>query len=135
MKNITALSLSIVISFVTIACNKADTNRYTGTYTGTLTTPGIVKDDVQMTFTNVFNKKTLSLFDEELTKKSENQFSADAEIVLNIIQLVNTDITEDMVSNTSAVFVFENDEVTMDLQYNLLQKMTNTVNVRYIGKK
>jgi hypothetical protein len=118
-----------------VACVKTDTNRYTGTYTGTLTSADIIKEDVEMTFTNVSNKKTLFIFNIELEKTSENQFTADAEVILEIVHLLDTNITEDMVANASATFVFEEDEVTMDMKYNMLQKMTNTVNMRYIGKK
>ena len=121
--------------FAVSACVKTDTNKYTGLYAGTLTSADIVKENVQLTFTNISNQKTLSLFDIELEKVSDNQFNASAEIVLEVIHLIDTNITAEMVSNTSATFVFENDEVTMDMKYNFSHKMTNTVNVRYIGKK
>ena len=135
MKNRVILSLSMLMLFAVSACVKTDTKKYTGVYVGTLTSADIVKKNIQLTFTNASNKKTLSLFDIDLTKISENQFEADAEIVLEIIHLIDTNVTVDMLSNTSATFVFENNEVSMDMKYNFSRKMTDVINVRYIGKK
>ena len=135
MKGTAILSLTIVIIFATISCKKSDTNQYAGTYIGTLTTTDdFVKKDVQLTFTNTPNKKMLYLFDIALTKISDNQFNADAKIVLEIIHLIDTAIKADIVTNASATFVFENEEVTMDMKYNL-PEIVNYINVRYIGKK
>jgi len=134
MRNTVILGLIIVIVFAAISCKKEGTSVYTGTYTGKLTSANFVKDDVQLTFTNASNNKTLCLFDIALTKISENQFSADAKVVLEIIHLFNADITADKVSNPSATFVFEDGEVTMDMKYNSSEQ-TDNINVRYIGKK
>jgi hypothetical protein len=134
MKNRTILILTIITLFTTISCKKDDLNIYTGTYTGTLTSTDFVKKDVKLTFTNASNKKTLCLFDIELTKVSENQLNADAKIVLELIHLIDTNITVDIVANASATFVFENEEVTMDMKYSLIGR-TSDKNVRYIGKK
>jgi hypothetical protein len=135
MKNIRVLSLSIVILFVVVSCNKLDTSKFTGTYTGTLTSMNLVKENVQLTFTNVQNKKKLSIFGSELEKISENQFNADASVILEIIHLIDTNITKNMIVNASAAFVFDGDEVTMSMKYSISHKMTNTVNVIYIGNK
>lgn len=136
MKNIVIVSLSIVISFMAVSCNKVDVSKLAGTYTGTLTSADVVKEDVQLTFSTVFDRKTLSLFNVELEKTSENnKFNADASVILEMIHLIDADITEDIVTNASAVFVFEDEEVTMDMKYSISHKMNNTVNVRYIGKK
>jgi len=136
MKNITVLSLGIMMLIATVSCVKTNTNQLTGTYTGTLTSTYSVKEDVQLAFTNAHNKQSLFVFGMELEKISDNQFNADATIVLEIVHLIDTNITEDILSNASATFVFEDDEVTMDMKYSLYKKMLdNTLYVRYIGKK
>ena len=136
MKNITKLILSIIALFMASSCQKESVNMYTGTYKGTLTTDDLVKKDVALTFRKGTDKKTLSLFDIDLAKTSENQFSADAAIMLKIIHLVDMDIAEKMLFNASATFVFENDEVTMDMEYSLSKSaVQEPLHVRFIGKK
>jgi hypothetical protein len=124
MKSTAILSLTIIIVFTTVSCKTPDANQYAGTYIGTLTTTDdFVKKDVQLIFTNTPNKKILYLFDVALTKISGNQFNADAKIVLKIIHLIDTTIKADIITNASATFVFENEEVTMDMKYNLPKRV------------
>ena len=136
MKNVTKLILSIIALFMVSACQRENVNTYAGKYKGTLTADVLVKNDVGLIFRKGTDKKTLSLFDVDLIKTSENQFSADVEIMLKILHLIDADITEKMLSNASATFVFENNEVTMDMKYNLSKSvMQDPIYVRYIGKK
>ena len=135
MKNRIVLILSVMVLFTVCSCVKDNTDQYVGIYTGTLTTIDFVKEDVQLTFTNHSNKKTLSIFDIELEKISDNQFNANIEVILEIIHLVDTGITADILSNASATFAFENDEVTMDMKYNFFKSVEEPFYVRYIGKK
>jgi len=134
MRSVIILSSIIVILFAGFSCKKADVSEFTGTYTGKLTAKDFIKENVQLTFTSTSNKNTLCLFDIALTKVSDNQFHADGEIILEIIHLVEPNITTDIVSNATVTFVFENEEVTMDMRYNLSAR-TGSVNIRYIGKK
>jgi hypothetical protein len=135
MKNIIPLTLIFTVIFVLTGCKKIDASKYTGTYLGTLTATNFVKEDVELTFTNQnSNKETLYLDGIALNRISEGRYDANEEIILRIINILNVDITLDIISNTSAVFVFEKNEVTMDMQYN----MTGTVNsstIRYVGHK
>ncbi len=135
MKNALLLTLIFTAIFVITGCKKTDIAKYTGTYTGTLTSTNFIKEDVQLTFTSEeSHKESLFLYGIALTNTSKGQYSANDEIVLKIIHIINQDITADVISNTSAVFVFEEEEVTMDMKYNIAG-VTNTVNVRYIGNK
>ena len=136
MKNVTKLILSIIALFMVSACQRENVNTYAGKYEGTLTAGNLVKNDVGLTFRKGTEKKTLSLFDIDLTKTAKNQFSADATILLKIIHLIDADITEKTFFNASATFVFENDEVTMDMKYSFSQSdVQEPIYVRYIGKK
>ena len=134
MKNTAVLSLAIMILLAANSCKKMNTGDYTGTYSGTLTAADFVREDVQLTFTNNPDNTTLFLFDIELIKVSENQFTGDGDVVLEIINMVDTSVKADIVSNMSATFVFEDDEVAMDMRYSLLKNM-DAIYVRYIGKK
>jgi hypothetical protein len=135
MKNIIPLTLIFTVVFVLTGCKKIDTSKYTGTYFGTLTATNFVKEDVELTFTNKnSNKEILYLYDVALKRISEGRYDANEEIILKIIHILNMDITLDVISNTSAVFVFEKNEVTMDMQYNVAGTVSSS-NIRYIGHK
>jgi hypothetical protein len=135
MKNIITLTLIFTVIFVLTGCRKIDASKYTGTYIGTLIAIDYTKEDVELVFVNKDgNKEILYLYDVALTRISKGQYDADEEIALKIIKMLNEDITPDIISNTSTVFVFDTDEVTMDMHYNVAGT-ADTFHVRYIGNK
>jgi uncharacterized lipoprotein YehR (DUF1307 family) len=135
MKNIITLILIFTVIFTLTGCRKTDASKYTGVYIGTLTAIDYTKEDVELVFVNKDgNKEILYLYDIALTRTSKGQYSANGEIALKIINMLNEEITLDIISNTSTVFVFEEDEVTMDMHYNIAGT-ANTFHVRYIGNK
>lgn len=135
MKNIITLILIFNIIFVLTGCKKTDASKYTGTYIGTLTATDYIKEDVELLFVNKDgNKEILYLYDIALTRIAKGQYNANEKIALKFINMLNEEITLDIISNTSTVFVFEGDEVTMDMHYNIAGT-TDTFHIRYIGNK
>jgi hypothetical protein len=135
MKNIITLTLIFTVILVLTGCRKTDASKYTGTYIGTLTTIDYTKENVEFVFVNKNgNKEILYLYDIALTRVSKGQYNASEEIAMKIISMMNEEITPDITSNTSTVFVFDVNEVTMDMHYNVAGT-ANTFHVRYIGNK
>jgi uncharacterized lipoprotein YehR (DUF1307 family) len=135
MKKLISLTLIFIIVFVITGCGKKDASKYTGTYIGTLTATDFVKEDVELTFTNKSSKKeVLYLYGIALTRTASGQYNANNEIALKIINILNEDMDTDIISNTSVLFVFEEDEVTMDMQYNIAG-VADPFYIRYIGVK
>jgi uncharacterized lipoprotein YehR (DUF1307 family) len=135
LRNIITLISIFIFVFLLTGCKKADSSKYSGAYIGILTATDYAKEDVELVFAcKNTNKEILYLYDIGLTRVSEGQYNANGEIALKIINLINENITLDIISNTSTTFVFEKDEVTMDMHYNIAGS-ANTLHIRYIGKK
>jgi hypothetical protein len=135
MKNIITLTLIFTVIFVWAGCRKTDASKYTGAYIGTLIATDYIKEDVELIFVNKDgNKEILYLYDIALTRISKGQYNANEEIALQIINIFNEEITSDIISNTSIAFVFDGNEVTMDMHYNVAG-VANMFHVRYIGNK
>ncbi|MDR1459173.1 MAG: hypothetical protein LBI60_03060, partial [Bacteroidales bacterium] len=69
-----------------------------------------------------------------LKRIADGQYDANEEIIIKIINILNMDVSFDIISNASAVFVFEKNEVTMDMQYNIAGTVSSS-NIRYVGRK
>jgi PBP1b-binding outer membrane lipoprotein LpoB len=135
MKKTTILILIFTIVFLLTGCKGKDASKYAGIYKGTLMTADYTEKDVELVFTNKnTNKETLYLYDIALSRILKGQYNANEEIALKLINILNEDITFDVISNTSTTFVFEDNEVTMDMHYNIAGT-ANTFHIRYIGSK
>ena len=136
MKKIFTLFLLFSMMLLFITCRKGAASKHAGVYCGTLSSPEITKkDSVEFYFgIDVSNEEILTLFEQPLKRGIENQYTADGTIVLDIIHILYPRTVRAQIANTSALFVFEENEVMMDMTYSLVGTSEN-MNIRFIGKK
>lgn len=128
---------SFVIFALLLASCKKNVSDYAGKYEGTLSSQDTRKDNVKLLFdTDVSNENILLFSIYPLTEgKDDNQYTiTDKEAILKIVNILYPDITFGMIYNTSAVFVFEKKELTMNLQYGQTNNSDNLA-IRFIGKR
>ena len=130
---ISFLVISMLLLFAT--CKKDIVDRQVGVYLGTLSSQEIIKDSVEFHFEiDSSNEEILMLFEHPLKHETDNQYMADETIVLEIIRILFPKTTRTQIANTFALFVFEENEVTMDLTYSTAGN-SESLNIRFIGKK
>ena len=135
IKRVTALFLILSTILVFTACRKDIVGSYVGVYLGTLSSQKIVQDNVEFQFEkNASDEQMLALFEYPLVQKETNQYTADGEVVFKIIHMLYPRLSKGQISNTSALFVFEKEEVTMELTYSVAGSQ-DSHNIRFIGKK
>ena len=135
MKRVIALFLILSTTLIFTACKKDIVSSYAGVYLGTLSSQKVVQDSVEFQFQkDASDKQMLALFEYPLIQKESNQFMAEGEVVLKIIHILYPRLSRSQISNTSALFVFEKEEVTMELTYSMAGNL-DSHNMRFIGKK
>jgi hypothetical protein len=126
----------VIFALLLMSCKK-DVSDYAGRYEGTLTgANNTVKDNVELLFeVDASNEDILLFSGHNLTEEAVNQYTTtDKEAILKIVNMLYPDITFNDIYNTSAVFVFEKKELTMDLQYGQTNNSDNLA-IRFIGKR
>lgn len=126
----------VIFVLLLISCKK-DVSNYAGKYEGTLTgSNNTVKDNVELLFeVDTSNENILLFSGHKLIEESANQYTTnDKEAILKIINMLYPDVTSNMIYNTTAVFVFEKKELTMNLQYGKIDDSDN-LTIRFIGKR
>ena len=135
MKRVITLFLILSTTLIFTACKKDIVGSYAGVYLGTLSSQKVVKDSVEFQFErDASDEQMLALFEFPLVKKETNQYTADGEVVFKIIHILYPRLSRTQISNTSALFVFEKEEVTMELTYSMAGN-SDSHNIRFIGKK
>ena len=135
MKKICTLFLVFSTMLLFTTCRKDVADKYAGTYLGTLSSQEIVKDSIELRFgVDDSNEEILTMFEHPLKHEIENQYKADESVVLEIIRILYPKTARTQITNTSALFVFEEKEVTMELIYSFADSPEN-MNMRFIGKK
>ena len=135
MKRTVTLFLVFSVLTLFVACEKNAVARYAGTYTGTLSSHKLIKENVELRFEKDDSKThTLALFGIPLKKEEINRYTTGDTVVLNILQIAYPRLARGQIANMSALFVFEENEVSMDLAYSVVNNPTN-LNLCFIGKK
>jgi len=135
MKRIVILFLTFSMVLLFIACKKDAVGKYVGIYQGTLSSQEVVKENVEFCFEiDNSNEEMLTMYGHSLKYREENQYTADAAIVLEVIHILYPKTTRTQLANSSALFVFEEKEVTMELTYSIAGNSEDQ-NMRFIGKK
>ena len=117
-----------------IGC-KEDISDFAGVYKGTLSSQNLIKDDVELLFeVDASNKETLLFSGHALTHEEDGHYSiAEKEALLKIVNMLYPRRASNSVFNTSAVFVFEKKELTMQLDYNT--EDSEILTIRFIGER
>ncbi len=126
----------IIFALLLVSCKK-DVSDYAGKYKGTLSSQDTRKDNVELLFEiNDSNGDILLFSGHSLTEETFNQYTTDdKETILKIVNMLYPDITSSMIYNTSAIFVFEKKELTMELQYGTITNDSDHLIIRFIGER
>jgi hypothetical protein len=134
MKKIALLSLMVILAVSLTECKKDKTNKYAGTYTGTLISAGQSKENQKLIFiSGIQDEENLYLYGYLLTKQSETQYVLNDKILITLIQLI-TPITSGELDKVSATFTFTDGGVEMNMTYNLINLADVSV-VKFSGTK
>ena len=135
MKRIITLFLTFSMVLLFAACKKDAADKYAGIYLGTLSSQEMVKDSIEFYFEiDASNEEILTLFGHPLKHGQDNQYTANEMIIMEVIYILYPKTIRTQIANSSALFVFEEKEVTMELIYSLAGT-SEDMSMRFIGKK
>jgi len=129
--------MALVVVVVAAGCGKTQSNPYSGTYVGVLSSVAekYQKDDFKMVFTNgIKDEANLYLYGLPLTKVTEEKYEAKGELVIQIIKLVNPNAKSEEIKDASIVFTFATGKVSMNAEYKVLDAIDVSV-IKYEGVK
>jgi len=134
--------LCFVVTLTTIAfisCDKATSNKYSGTYTGSMTlttdTTKETKENVKVIVTNSLTEEdVLYLAGFRLTKKSDTEYLLTGSQVATIIKLGFPNVDSDKIENANCKLYFSEKKLDMDITYKFFDMVELTA-IKYSGTK
>lgn len=131
---VVAFALSIFVS-----CDKATSNQYSGTYTGTMSsgldTNKVVKDNIKILITNgVTDPSLLYMNGLMLNKKTETEYYITGAQLSTIIQLIAPTVSSDKIENANCELVFSENKLDLAITYKLLE-IIEVKAISYTGTK
>lgn len=138
-KLVTILFVIAVTASAFIGCEKAISNKYSGTYTGNMISgtdsSQVKKENIKILITNSVTDESILYMDGlALTKNSDNQYSLSGTQLAFIIKLVFSDVSGDKIENANCVLNFSENKLDMDITYKLLDIVEVTA-IKYTGVK
>lgn len=140
MKRVVALLFVAVLAISAFtSCDKVVSNKYSGTYTGSMTmstdSTKDTKENIKILITNsLTDENILYLTGLQLTKKSDTEYALSGTQVATIIKLGFPNVNSDKIENANCKLYFSDNKLDMDISYNILGVVEVTA-IKFSGTK
>lgn len=140
MKRIVTLLTVVAFTLsVFVSCDTLTSNKYSGTYTGTMSSGldsnKVVKDNIKILITNgVTDASALYMNGLLLNKTSETEYYITGSQLATIIQLIAPTVSSDKIENANCELVFSDNKLDVAITYKLLE-IIEVKAISYSGTK
>lgn len=140
MKRIVTLLTVVAFTLsVFVSCDTLTSNKYSGTYTGTMSSGldsnKVVKDNIKILITNgVTDASALYMNGLLLNKTSETEYYITGSQLATIIQLIAPTVSSDKIENANCELVFSENKLDVAITYKLLE-IIEVKAISYSGTK